>query len=59
MTGHPGMVAAWTLPAAEVESLEEHLLTCAECRDRFQATDEYVTAMMAAAGKMRQSGTGE
>jgi predicted anti-sigma-YlaC factor YlaD len=53
------MVAAWTLPAAEVESLEEHLLTCAECRDRFQATDEYVTAMMAAAGKMRQSGTGE
>jgi uncharacterized protein with PIN domain len=38
-----------TLPATEVESLEEHFLICSECRDRLQATDEYVAAMRAAA----------
>lgn len=47
-----------TLPAPEVESLEEHLLICAECRDRLQATDEYVAAMTAAAlvGRCRPFG---
>jgi uncharacterized CHY-type Zn-finger protein len=44
-----------TLSASEVESLEEHLLLCAECRDRLTAADEYVAAMKsAAAWKMRQ-----
>jgi anti-sigma factor RsiW len=48
-----------TLPATEVESLEEHFLICSECRDRLQATDEYVAAMRAAAARIRVSGTGE
>jgi anti-sigma factor RsiW len=39
-----------TLPAPESERLEEHLLTCSECRDRLESTDEYV----AAAGKIRR-----
>ena len=47
-----------TLPAAELDRLEEHLLICAECRDRLQSTDEFVAAMKAAA-KIRQSGKGE
>jgi hypothetical protein len=29
------------------------------CRDRLKATDEYVAAMRSAAGKIRDSGTGE
>jgi uncharacterized CHY-type Zn-finger protein len=48
-----------TLPAAESDQLEEHLLICAECRDRLTAADEYVTAMRSAAAKIRESGTGE
>jgi len=47
-----------TLPAAQVESLEEHLLICGGCRDRLTAADEYVAAMKAAA-KIKESGTGE
>jgi len=47
-----------TLSTPKVESLEEHLLICAECRDRLTAADEYVMAMKAAA-KLRQSGTDE
>jgi uncharacterized CHY-type Zn-finger protein len=48
-----------TLPAPEVESLEEHLLICGGCRDRLTAADEYVSATRAAAAKIRQGGTGE
>jgi hypothetical protein len=38
---------------------KRHLLVCRECRDRLQATDKYVAAMKVAAGKVRESGTGE
>jgi anti-sigma factor RsiW len=47
-----------TLPDSETGPLEQHLLACSVCRDRLTATDEYVTAMKAA-GKIRQTGTGE
>ena len=50
--------ATRTLPAPEVESLEAHLLICAECRERLTAANEYVAAMRAAA-KFRKGGTGE
>lgn len=43
-----------SLPAPEVESLEEHLLVCAGCRDRLQATKEYVAMKASAARKIRQ-----
>jgi anti-sigma factor RsiW len=43
-----------TLTAPESDRLEEHLLICSACRDRIDATDEYVAAMKAAAGKIRQ-----
>jgi predicted anti-sigma-YlaC factor YlaD len=48
-----------TLPAPGSDRLEEHLLICSECRDRLESTDQYVMAMKAAAGKIRESGTGE
>jgi hypothetical protein len=48
-----------TLSAPGVESLEEHLLVCAGCRDRLQATDEYVAAMHSAAVTIRHGGKGE
>jgi hypothetical protein len=49
-----------TLPDSEAGPMEEHLLICcSECRDRLRATDQYVAAMKTAAGKIRQSGTGE
>ena len=47
-----------TLPAPEVESLEEHLLICSECRDRLESTEQYVAAMRAAAAKIRRGGKG-
>ena len=43
-----------SLPAAESEPLEDHLLNCAECRERLPSTDEYVAAMKAAAGTNRR-----
>jgi uncharacterized CHY-type Zn-finger protein len=46
------------LPAAGVESLEEHLLICSGCRDRLTAADEYVAAMRAAAVAIRRGGKG-
>jgi hypothetical protein len=46
--------AMWTLPGPEVESLEEHLLICAGCRDRLKDTDEYVAAVKAAAVRIRR-----
>jgi hypothetical protein len=42
-----------TLPAPESECMEEHCLICAECRDRLESTDQYVSAMRSAAAKIR------
>jgi len=44
-----------TLPEAELAPLEEHLLICAECRDRLEATERYVAAIRAAAAKLDKS----
>jgi hypothetical protein len=41
-----------TLLEAELEPLEEHLLICAECRERLDETETYVAAMRAAAGEL-------
>jgi len=41
--------AMGALPEPEAGPLEEHLLICATCQDRLQATDDYVVAMNAAA----------
>jgi hypothetical protein len=38
-----------TLPEAEAELLEEHLLICQECRDRLEETDAFVDATRKAA----------
>lgn len=40
-----------SLPATELDRLEEHLLICLACQDRLESTDEYVMAMHLAAGK--------
>ena len=53
------LYAMRTLPAPGVESLEEHCLICAECRDRLEATEAYLAAMKLAAAKIRESGIGE
>jgi hypothetical protein len=47
-----------SLPAPESVRLEEHLLICHPCQDRLRETDEYVAAMKAAAGKIRQEKQG-
>jgi hypothetical protein len=39
----------------ETSALEEHLLTCEQCRDQLRSTDEYVLAMQSAARHERQS----
>jgi len=31
-----------TLPEADLERVEEHLLICAECRDRLEETEQYL-----------------
>src|SRR3982750_2569148 len=38
----------------ETAALEEHLLTCEQCREQLQTTDEYVLAMRSAALHERQ-----
>jgi anti-sigma factor RsiW len=43
-----------TLPDAELDRLEEHLLVCADCRDRLTRTDVLVAAMRSAAAKIRE-----
>jgi hypothetical protein len=48
-----------TLPVPEVESLEEHLPICSECRDRLEFTEAFVAAMRAAAGKILHTRRGE
>lgn len=42
-----------TLPEAEAEILEEHLLICPLCQERLTESDEYVCAMRTAASKLR------
>ena len=44
-----------TLPAAESERLDEHLLVCSACRDRQEATNQYVASMRSAAAKIRDN----
>jgi len=39
----------------QTAALEEHLLTCDECRNQLQHTDEYVLAMRSAAGHERRA----
>jgi hypothetical protein len=41
--------AMGAFPEPEAGPLEEHLLMCATCQERLQATDDYVAAMRAAA----------
>ncbi len=43
------------LADAEAAPIEEHLLVCAECRDRLTGWDDYLTAMLAA---LRESESG-
>ena len=43
------------VPEADLERIEEHLLTCGECRDRLIQTERVVVAFQAAAGKIRDS----
>src|SRR5262245_2556529 len=38
----------------ESESIDEHLLTCEDCRDRLRETDEYVRAMRTTAARLRR-----
>jgi hypothetical protein len=42
-----------TLPEADTEVLEEHLLICSECQERLTEMDVYVRHMQAAADKLR------
>jgi hypothetical protein len=48
-----------TLPKADLERLEDHLLICSECGDRLDQTKRYVAAIRAAAARIRERGTGE
>jgi hypothetical protein len=41
-----------SLTDPDLTKLEEHLLVCAPCRSRLEATDEYVAAMSAAAARL-------
>lgn len=36
----------WTA-ADELVMIEEHLLVCGDCRDRFQLTDDFIAALRA------------
>jgi hypothetical protein len=44
-----------SLPESEAGTLEGHLLICQSCRERLLAEIEYVTAMRAAAAKIREA----
>jgi hypothetical protein len=39
---------------AESEPIEEHLLTCDECRGRLRETDDYLLALRTASGELRR-----
>ena len=41
----------------EAEALEEHLLICAACQERFEETESYAVAMRAAAAKLQEDGS--
>ena len=41
------------IPGTESGPLEEHLLTCLECRDRLQSEIDYVSAIRSAAANGR------
>ena len=43
-------------PEADLERVEEHLLTCGECRDRLIETERVIAAFQAAAARIRDSG---
>ena len=43
-------------PEADLERIEEHLLTCGECRDRLIETERVVAAFQAAAARIRDRG---
>jgi hypothetical protein len=47
------MYSLETLPEADTEVLEEHLLVCPECQERLTEVDIYVRHMKAAAAKLR------
>jgi len=38
----------------ESETIEEHLLTCEDCRDRLHETDDYLRAMRTSAARLRR-----
>ena len=38
----------------ESESVEEHLLTCEDCRDRLHETDDYLLAMRTSSARLRR-----
>jgi hypothetical protein len=42
-----------TLPEAEAETLEEHLLICPLCQERLTESDDYLRAMRSAASTLR------
>lgn len=44
------------LTDADTALIEEHLLVCAQCRDRLTWWDEYTVAMRKAIREMRQAG---
>jgi hypothetical protein len=46
-----------TLPEAEAELLEEHLLICTLCQERLTESDEYLRAVRSAASKLRARGS--
>ncbi len=43
-----------SLPEADAEAFNEHLLICSRCRDAVERADEYVRAMRAAARQVRK-----
>ena len=47
--------AMQTLPEADLESLEEHLLICSACRERLDAETEFVSAIRSAAAQFKTS----
>ena len=47
--------AMQTLPESESGPLEEHILICADCRERLQAEIDFVTAMRGAAATIWES----
>lgn len=46
------LLALGRLPESAAEPAEEHLLICAECRERLAGWDQYVAAMRAAASEL-------